>query len=695
MNLFRGVGVVGRMAVVLLMACTIVGCSDGTSSPCPTTQLDCDGTCADLAVDARNCGACGSACDSGEACVDGACVISCPGTQIACGGACVDPLTDRAYCGASGDCAGVHLGTACEAGEACVDGACAISCPGTQIVCGGACVDPLTDRAYCGASGDCTGDHAGTTCSSAQECVAGACNSVPVVAFPSRVVVSGAGTAEVNGIYIESGTYGGQLEYEYVSGATTYTLYYDELERHWAIGTDTVAENALYYAGVLVASPVPRLGWSVLNGVDPAPIVEPQSTFDGHPYLDATVRAAYAYSDVESDLEGASEVQWYRCDTAPPATDCTAIAGANEASYVVQAADAGKYLAFEVTPVAQTGASPGLAARHEGFGPVLDWRLRYEDPVTSYAVHAVAAPDGSIYVANWTPRDGGVPSVYRFDGTVKTPLGSLSSASANDRLDLALDPVTGYPVTAFIDGTDPRLLRIAQWTGAAWSAMDYDASATVLWNVFTLALACDHAGAPIVAYMSDDGAVSPSYVARWSGGAWTQLGPEFPPDSNGNAVDVAVGPDGQPVYASYEWTRGWTIYRWDGSVWNALGPVFADTAPDRLALQVDSGNTPFVLLVSNLTLDIEVYRWDGSSWSMVGSPSHGYFGTTGGMEVSDAPLFTLSDADEFTALRWNTGTTTWDSLGPFCSGDRCRHDVAEGLDGHAYVVLQTGLILYR
>ncbi|MBN1769695.1 MAG: PD40 domain-containing protein, partial [Deltaproteobacteria bacterium] len=112
----------------------------------------------------------GAACADGEVCVDGACATSCPGPQIECGGSCVDPDTDRAYCGASGDCTGAEAGAACADGEVCVDGACATSCPAGQLVCDEACVDPLVDRQFCGATGDCTGAEAGAACAEGEIC---------------------------------------------------------------------------------------------------------------------------------------------------------------------------------------------------------------------------------------------------------------------------------------------------------------------------------------------------------------------------------------------------------------------------------------------------------------------------------------------------------------------------------------------
>jgi hypothetical protein len=94
---------------------------------------------------------------------------------IDCNGSCVDPATDNTYCGASGDCQGDNAGTTCDSGENCDGGTCALSCESGMIDCNGTCVDPATDNTYCGASGDCQGSNAGTTCASGEACANSIC----------------------------------------------------------------------------------------------------------------------------------------------------------------------------------------------------------------------------------------------------------------------------------------------------------------------------------------------------------------------------------------------------------------------------------------------------------------------------------------------------------------------------------------
>jgi hypothetical protein len=155
-------------------------CSAGMCGlTCAKDQLNCDGKCIDPKTSNTYCGAkddckaanAGTKCDPGNVCSDGKCGVACVSGQIVCNGKCIDPKTDNAFCGAKLDCAGMNAGIKCPAGQTCDgNGKCATSCLGTQVLCGGKCIDPKTDNAFCGASGDCLGLNAGSKCASGQVC---------------------------------------------------------------------------------------------------------------------------------------------------------------------------------------------------------------------------------------------------------------------------------------------------------------------------------------------------------------------------------------------------------------------------------------------------------------------------------------------------------------------------------------------
>jgi hypothetical protein len=123
-------------------------------------MVACGRTCADLASDPSACGACGSACAPGQACLAGVCAETCAGAAgTLCDGACVSLATDGAHCGACGH--------PCPAGAACQGGTCLLACAAPLQACGTVCADTRSDPEHCGACG-----HA---CGAGEACLDGAC----------------------------------------------------------------------------------------------------------------------------------------------------------------------------------------------------------------------------------------------------------------------------------------------------------------------------------------------------------------------------------------------------------------------------------------------------------------------------------------------------------------------------------------
>jgi len=91
----------------------------------------------------------------------------------------------------------------------------------------------------------------------------------------------------------------------------------------------------------------------------------------GDPTVGSTLTGNYDYSDAEGDTEGQSAYRWLRCDTVNGSFQ--AISGATGITYTLTQDDLGKFLKFEVTPVALTGASLGSPATssYAGIGPVI------------------------------------------------------------------------------------------------------------------------------------------------------------------------------------------------------------------------------------------------------------------------------------------------------------------------------------
>jgi len=180
----------------------------GDTDTCATTGTFCGTFCDNTASDPSNCGACGTACPSGEACASGACVPGGTGTPCtsgascasgfcvssvcspcasgltSCNGACTNTQSDLNNCGACGNAcpASPANGT-----EACSGGACGVTCNGASNQCGGQCVFLQTDNNNCGSCYH--------VCPSGQSCNNATCN------YPSYTIggtVSGlAGTGLV------------------------------------------------------------------------------------------------------------------------------------------------------------------------------------------------------------------------------------------------------------------------------------------------------------------------------------------------------------------------------------------------------------------------------------------------------------------------------------------------------------------
>ena len=158
---------------------------------CPAGTSTCAGSCHYVASDDSNCGACGTACTSGTACISSSCGVSCPSGQSLCGGVCRDTQNDINNCGGCGvvcpavpngspycssgicyrscngnyaDCNGLAAdGCEINVGSSATNcGYCGHACGTGTSCCSATCRDTSSDRSNCGACG--------TTCASSQYC---------------------------------------------------------------------------------------------------------------------------------------------------------------------------------------------------------------------------------------------------------------------------------------------------------------------------------------------------------------------------------------------------------------------------------------------------------------------------------------------------------------------------------------------
>jgi hypothetical protein len=131
----------------------------------------CGGICEILSSNNYNCGTCGTACPSGQACNNGTCGAVCATGLVVCNNACVNEQTDPSNCGS--------CGFACASGQTCVSGACTSggTCGTGLTLCSGTCVNEQSDVNNCGACGSvCALQNATPFCQFAQ-CGIAACNA--------------------------------------------------------------------------------------------------------------------------------------------------------------------------------------------------------------------------------------------------------------------------------------------------------------------------------------------------------------------------------------------------------------------------------------------------------------------------------------------------------------------------------------
>ncbi len=102
-------------------------------------------------------------------------------------------------------------------------------------------------------------------------------------------------------------------------------------------------------------TPQPPSGGGSSNS---APVAS-QVSIQGQAVVGQTLTGEYTYHDANGDLEGQSVYKWYRSNN-ELGTDKSLIAGANSHTYTLTVNDEGKYIFFQVIPVAVTGNAVGM-----------------------------------------------------------------------------------------------------------------------------------------------------------------------------------------------------------------------------------------------------------------------------------------------------------------------------------------------
>jgi len=135
-----------------------------------------------------------------------------------------------------------------------------------------------------------------------------------------------------------------------ISGATSITYVIQSVDQAHSI---TFEVTPVASSGTSPGTPVASSG----KTVNSAPVANAVS-ITGSTAVGSTLTGHYTYSDVNSDPEGTSTFRWL--------LDGNAISGETGLTYVVRSGDQGHSITFEVTPVASTGTSPGVAVASAG-----------------------------------------------------------------------------------------------------------------------------------------------------------------------------------------------------------------------------------------------------------------------------------------------------------------------------------------
>lgn len=227
-------------------------------------------------------------------------------------------------------------------------------------------------------------------------------------------------------------------------------------------------------------------------------------------------------------------------------------------------------------------------------------------------------PDGTLYAGGeFTTADGsGANCIAKWNGSGWSQLGSgLTIGAGTARCATMCFDTTGYLVVGgnFTNAGGTTVSYVAQWSGSAWSAVG-TGNPTVINQIVR---------APDALYLCGGGTTG---VYRWSGSAWVLIGAAT--GGAPGAYSLAVSPSGV-LYLSGSFTSiggvaAQSVAKYTGSTWEPLGAGITGTLGGALFVQdiaFDAAGTlyaagQFAQAGSVLTSD-PIAQWNGSSWSQV------------------------------------------------------------------------------
>jgi len=257
----------------------------------------------------------------------------------------------------------------------------------------------------------------------------------------------------------------------------------------------------------------------------------------------------------------------------------------------------------------------------------------------------------------FTSAGGGmVNGIAKWDGTTWSALSGPSGTGMNGWVYslTVFDDGGGdmlYAGGDFIAAGGVTVNSIAGWDGTEWTGLNGPSGTGMNGPVHALATYDNGGGAMLYAggTFTTAGGKTDNYIAKWNGTAWSALsGSSGPPGTNNPVLAVAVYDDGTGamLYAGGDFGAAGGvpvsyIAKWDGAEWSDIGgPLGAGMSGEVRTLAVYDDGTGEALYAGGefitaggVTVN-NIAKWDGAQWSaLTGSSGTGVEGFNAGVEA--------------------------------------------------------------
>jgi hypothetical protein len=236
----------------------------------------------------------------------------------------------------------------------------------------------------------------------------------------------------------------------------------------------------------------------------------------------------------------------------------------------------------------------------------------------------VADTSGNLYAA--CSVGGGAPAyVAKWNGTSWSKLGGGGLNAHGDVISVALDRYGNvYAAGVFSDTISDTIIStyVAKWDGSSWNELGTGVHA-LKGNGAINSVFVDSSGNVYAAgSFTDSATASGGYlrVAKWDGTDWTYVGGGIRHAYANDFQIFTIMPDAAGnIYAAG--TLGAHVMKWDGVMWTALGPSSDSVLNYNVSdLCLDPSGNVYVagLLRHTGAYDAFVAKWNGSVWAELG-----------------------------------------------------------------------------